>query len=65
MKGLMKLVKSCGFKIQKVLGISNEMAKYFSSENLLRSFYKLKEKEQMIVMDLLLKPERHFVILKK
>lgn len=65
MKGLIKLIEACGFKLQKVLGISNELTNYFSSENLLQSFIKLNKKEQMIALDLLLKPERHFVILKK
>ncbi len=65
MKELTELAEDCGFQIRKVLGIDSQAENYFSSEILLDSFNKLNMKEQLIAMDLLLKPERHFVILKK
>jgi SAM-dependent methyltransferase len=65
MEELLNLVKSCGLKIQQVLGISSEVENYFESESLSNSFRKLSYENQLIAIDLLLKPERHFIILKK
>ena len=65
MEELIALTSECNFKISKVLGMSKEAEKYFSSANLIARFKQLSHSNQLIALDLLLKPPRYFVILKK
>ena len=62
---MISLTKNCGFKIQKVLGMNTNIENYFESEKIISCFKKLSENEKLIALDLLLKPERHFLILNK
>ncbi len=65
MEELIELSHLCGFEISKVLGINPEISNYLSSDQLCSSFHNLTKTKQLIALDLLLKPPRHFVILRK
>jgi 2-polyprenyl-3-methyl-5-hydroxy-6-metoxy-1,4-benzoquinol methylase len=65
MKELITIVKNSGLKIHQWVGVSKDISKYFNSENLERCFTKLSSEQQMIALDLLLKMDRYFLILKK
>jgi len=63
MEGLMQLTRSSGFEIKKWLGVNEDWSFYFSSLELKRRFDQLSKSEKFIALDLLLKPDRYFVVL--
>jgi 2-polyprenyl-3-methyl-5-hydroxy-6-metoxy-1,4-benzoquinol methylase len=65
MEELIELISSASFEIVEVLGLKEDLSSYFSSPGLYERFSRLLKYRQYIALDLLLKPERHFVILKK
>lgn len=65
MEELLLLTQKAGFKISQVIGLEEDISKRFNSEKLSERFFKLSKDQQMIASDLLLKPERYFVVLKK
>ena len=65
MEGLLGLVKSAGFAISNDLGQLGGVAKMLDSPLLLQRWHRLGKKEQLIVCDLIAKPERYFVKLLK
>jgi len=62
---LLKLIRASGFIFQDLLGIDDDVSQYLNSPILLEKFNKLNGDERLIALDLLYKPERYFVILRK
>jgi SAM-dependent methyltransferase len=65
MKGLLSLVSSSGLSIAHTLGLNEDSEKNFSSDELRRRVEQLSRNQRLIALDLLLKPERYFVLLRK
>jgi len=65
MEQLLKLIKSSGFIFQNLLGIDEDVSGFFNSQVLSKKFNKLTGYQRLIALDLLYKPERYFVILRK
>lgn len=65
MEELLQLANRAGFKIFQILGVEENISKKFDSEKLSERFLKLSRNKKLIAADLLLKPERYFVVLHK
>jgi 2-polyprenyl-3-methyl-5-hydroxy-6-metoxy-1,4-benzoquinol methylase len=65
MEELMELVRSTGFKISYVLGMEDKISQKFNSPELSQRFLKLSKNKRLVAYDLLIKPERYFVVLQK
>lgn len=65
MKDLIILVKNAGFKIYEWIGAPKDISKYFNSSKLEERFKMLSSEQQMVAVDLLLKMDRYFLVLKK
>jgi SAM-dependent methyltransferase len=65
MEELLQLTRRAGFKISRILGAEENISKRFFSEKLSERFLCLSKNKQIIAADLLLKPERYFVMLEK
>jgi hypothetical protein len=65
MEELLRLTSRAGFKISRILGVEENISKRFFSEKLSERFLRLSKNKQLIAADLLLKPERYFVMLEK
>ena len=63
MEGLMQLTNASGLKIKKWLGVNEDWSTYFDSHDLISRFDRLSKSEKFIALDLLLKPDRYFVVL--
>jgi hypothetical protein len=58
------LATACGLEIEQLLGIRDDLSSYFNSAALYGRFRKLSGEDRLIALDLLLKPERYFVLLR-
>lgn len=65
MKELLRLVRATGFVLDHVVGMDDGMAKRLGSPALQEQFHSLSREKRLIALDLLLKPERYFVLLRK
>ncbi|MCX6142774.1 MAG: class I SAM-dependent methyltransferase [Ignavibacteriales bacterium] len=65
MRELIEMVKRSGLTIKCFLGLNENAAEYFDSSPLLERFSKLTREQQWIALDLMMKPERYFVVLRK
>lgn len=65
MKDLIVLVKSSRFKIHEWVGAPKDISKCFNSSKIEKRFRMLSSEQQMVALDLLLKMERYFLVLKK
>jgi SAM-dependent methyltransferase len=65
MEELLELTRIAGFEIQQVLGLKMDLSEYFKSLSLYERYQKLRKDQQLIALDLLTKPDRYFVILRK
>ena len=65
MEGLLNLARSSGLELAQVLGMSGITAQLLGSAPLMKRFEQLSPSDQLIARDLLLKPERYFVVLRK
>jgi len=65
MEELLQLTKRAGFKIIQILGTEENIPEKFCSDELSGRFLRLSKNKQLIAADLLLKPERYFVVLHK
>lgn len=65
MEELLKLTRIARFEIQQILGIKTDLSEYFNSLSLYERYQKLGKERQLIALDLLTKPDRYFVILRK
>jgi len=65
MEKLIELTDSAGFEIENVLGMCEDFSAYYDSTLILKQFNKLDKKKKLIALDLIQKPERYFVCLKK
>jgi SAM-dependent methyltransferase len=65
MEELLELTRVAGFEIKQVLGLKEHISDYFNSPSLYKRYQKLNKERQFIALDLLIKPERYFVILRK
>jgi SAM-dependent methyltransferase len=65
MEGLLNLARSSGFELAQVLGMRGNVAQLVGSAPLRKRFEELSPRDQLIAQDLLLKPERYFVVLRK
>lgn len=60
---LLELTSGCGFELERQLDIREDYVSYFPSAPLRERFLKLAAHDRLIALDLLLKPERYFVLL--
>ncbi len=65
MRELLDLVFTTGFEIDRWLGVAESVSRYISSPELVERFELLPKREQLIALDLMLKPDRYFVTLRK
>jgi SAM-dependent methyltransferase len=65
MEGIIKLLNSSGFEIKKWLCVNDDFSFYFNSQVLKNRFDQLSKYQKLIALDLLLKPDRYFMILRK
>ena len=65
MEQLLTLINSSGFDLEDILGIDKDVSKSLNSQLLSEKFDMLDKEQRLIALDLLHKPERYFVILKK
>ena len=65
MEELIALVTASGFQIDQWLGISNDVSSHLNSAELTERFEQLPRDQQLIALDLLLKLERYFVVIRK
>jgi ubiquinone/menaquinone biosynthesis C-methylase UbiE len=65
MKDLINLCNNSGFKIEEWVGMPKDISKLFNSAKLEKLFNRLTDEQQLIVLDLLLKMDRYFLVLKK
>ncbi len=65
MKELLRLIKSSGFIVQSFLGMNENVSELLNSPLLNMRFNALKGDRRLIALDLLYKPERYFVLLRK
>jgi len=64
-EGLMQLTHASGLKIKKWLGVNKDWSSYFHSHDLISRFDRLSKSKKFIALDLLLKPDRYFVVLQR
>jgi 2-polyprenyl-3-methyl-5-hydroxy-6-metoxy-1,4-benzoquinol methylase len=62
---LLQLTRKTGFKINQLLGMEKDISGKFNSPELSKRYNHLSKNKQLIAADLLLKPERYFVVLQK
>jgi SAM-dependent methyltransferase len=62
---LLPLVRQSGLEVRRFLGLNEHVAEYFNSPPLQERFSRLSKDEQWVALDLMTKPERYFVILRK
>jgi 2-polyprenyl-3-methyl-5-hydroxy-6-metoxy-1,4-benzoquinol methylase len=65
MEELIALVTASGFQIDQWLGISDDVSSHLNSAELTERFEQLPRYQQLIALDLLLKLERYFVVIRK
>lgn len=65
MEALLNLVQASGLELVHVLGMNGNAAQLLNSAPLMKRFEQLSPRDQLIAQDLLLKPERYFVVLRK
>ncbi len=65
MEELLLLAKRSGLKIVQILGMEENISRRFCSDELSKRFMRLSKNKQLIAADLLLKPERYFIVLHK
>jgi SAM-dependent methyltransferase len=64
-KKLLVLLKQAGLHIDEWIGVPKDLSVVFDSERLLDRYHRLSREQQLIVLDLILKMERYFFVLKK
>ncbi len=65
METLLALLREAGLEIEQWLGLPEKPGRLLGSEVLLKRYCRLGSREQLIALDLLLKPERYFLALRK
>jgi 2-polyprenyl-3-methyl-5-hydroxy-6-metoxy-1,4-benzoquinol methylase len=65
MEELIELVYSSGFALQQVLGMNVQASDYLKSPSLLERFDRLNRIQRLIALDLMAKPRRYFILLRK
>jgi hypothetical protein len=65
MGDLMEMADRSGLRIERFLGLNENAAGYFNSSSLLERFQRLDTCQQLIALDLMMKPERYFVVMRK
>lgn len=65
LEALLNLVHASGLELVHVLGMNGNAAQLLNSTPLMKRFEQLSPGDQLIAQDLLLKPERYFVVLRK
>lgn len=65
MRELIEMAARSGLTIEHFLGLDENAAEFFNSSSLLGRFQKLDRDQQLIALDLMRKPERYFVLLRK
>jgi 2-polyprenyl-3-methyl-5-hydroxy-6-metoxy-1,4-benzoquinol methylase len=64
-RDLITLGGAAGLELDQLLGIKADVSTCFASAELCRRYKKLTRTEQLIALDLLLKPERYFVVMRR
>jgi len=65
MESLLPLLRGAGLELVQWLGLPEKAPRLLGSELLLERFERLDHDQQRIALDLLLKPERYFLVLRK
>ncbi len=65
MEGIIKLLNSSGLEMKKWLCVNDDFSFYFNSQDLKNRFDQLSKYQKLIALDLLLKPDRYFMALRK
>lgn len=65
MEELINLLNSSGFEIKKWLGINDDLSSYFNSSELAQRFKHLSGTQRLVALDLILKLDQYFVVLRK
>ena len=65
MEELIKLLTTSGFEIKKWLGVNDDLSSYFNSSELSQRFKQLSGIQKLIALDLILKLDQYFVVLRK
>jgi 2-polyprenyl-3-methyl-5-hydroxy-6-metoxy-1,4-benzoquinol methylase len=60
---LLTLVEGAELEMTEWLGVDKQPEKHFTSSKLCKRFSRLPRRERMVALDLLLKPDRYFVVL--
>jgi hypothetical protein len=65
MKELIALGKAAGLEINQLLGIKEDVSSWFDSAELYRRYTMLSRADQLVALDLIVKPERYFVVMRR
>jgi SAM-dependent methyltransferase len=65
MEDLISLAGNSGFELSEWLGVDSRPDTHFSSATLIDRFLRLPRWERLVALDLLLKPDRYFVLLRQ
>lgn len=62
MKALLELIEGAGFTFSRWLGVKTDISSHFSSPELIARFNAMPAPRRLAALDLLLKPERYFIL---
>jgi hypothetical protein len=65
MEELLAMARSTGFTLERLLGVPDGVEQRLGSAHLIERYRNLGPEQKLIVLDLLLKPDRYFVMLRK
>ena len=65
MKELIALGRVAGLELDQLLGIKEDISSWFDSAELYRRYKKLSRIDQLVALDLVVKPERYFVVMRR
>lgn len=65
MKELIALGRAAGLELDQLLGIKEDVSSWFDSAELYRRYTMLSRTDQLIALDLIVKPERYFVVMRR
>lgn len=65
MEDILAMISRAGLRLEKWLGIPEEITRHIGSAELAKRFAVLPEKERLLATDLFLKPDHYFLLLRK
>jgi len=60
---VLRLVRGCGFEVERIVGMDDSVAARHLPDSLQAPFRRLSPYRQLLALDLLMKPERYFLVL--